>query len=319
MKAMTIQHYGDVDQFELADRPAPSVPRGQVLVRVHGSSVNPVDAAIRQGLLARFIRLDMPAVLGVDVSGEVMAVGEGVERFAVGDRVYAYTGPGLGGGYGELATVPEEYLARVPERLDLVTAGSVPGVGATAYEAFTVHAPLQPGMRVFINGAAGGVGTYAIQVARAMGARVTGSCSPAKAALVERLGAQVVDYTTGEPFPGAGTYDVVLNAVREADEGMLRGLLRRGGTLVSIVGGPLDMVKAKVTNLVRATKTVPFIVSSKAACLEGISALIEDGAVEPVVEQVYPLAELADAHRRVETGRVAGKICIDVTSVWGPN
>ncbi len=135
-------------------------------------------------------------MLGVDVSGEVVEVGEAARRFSIGDHVYAYTGVGAGGGYGELAAVAEESLARVPSNLGLVEAGSVPGVGATAYEAFTVHAPLGPGMRVFINGAAGGVGTYAIQVAKTIGCHVTGTCSTAKADLVSRLGAEVVDYTT---------------------------------------------------------------------------------------------------------------------------
>lgn len=315
MKAMMIHHYGDPDQFALEEVPRPKLERGHVLVRVHGSTVNPLDALIRRGMARSFVWLKFPAVLGVDLSGEVVELGPGVEGFELGDRVYAFTGAGAGGGYGEFASVPQAYLARVPDNLDLVKAGAIAGVGATAYEAFTVHAPLKPGMRVFINGASGGVGTHAIQIARAMGAHVTGTCSPPKAELVARLGAEVIDYTTGEPFPGKGTYDVVLNAVRDVDEGPLRDLLKRGGTLVSIVGGPLDIAAAKISNLVRSTRTVPFLVSPKATALEGLSILIERGEVEPVVEKVYPLTDLAAAHRRVETGRVAGKVCIDLTTV----
>ncbi|MCA9695134.1 MAG: NADP-dependent oxidoreductase [Myxococcales bacterium] len=312
---MITRQYGDVDQFELAEVPDPTPGPGQVLVRVHGSNVNPLDAALRQGLLKAFIRIELPAVLGVDLSGEVVALGEGARTFSIGDRVYAYTGAGAGGGYGELAAVREEFLAKVPERLDLVTAGVVPGTGATAYEAFTVHAPVRSGMRVLINGAAGGVGTFAVQIARALGAEVTGTCSTSKVELVARLGAEVIDYTKDDVYARGG-YDVVLNGVREADEGRLRGLLKKGGTLVSIVGSPVDRITSKVANLMRSTKTVPFFVSPQAACLAGLSAMIERGAVEPVIEATYPLTEIPAAHRRIETGRVAGKLCVDVASAW---
>jgi len=309
---MMIRGYGPAEVFEPGQVEDPRPGPGQALIRVHGSSVNPLDAGIRAGTLKLFVSIEMPAVLGVDLAGEVVALGEGADRYSVGDRVYAYTGVGAGGGYGELAVVDERCLARVPERLDLVEAGSVPGVGATAYEAFTVHAPLGPGMRVFVNGAAGGVGTWAIQVARALGADVVGTCSTSKLELVRGLGAEPLDYTVGDPFSEKGAYDVVLNAVRGAPKGPLRSLLRDGGTLVTVVGSPVDAVTSKVGNLLRKTRLVPFFVSSESTCLEGLSELIAAGSVRPVIERTYPLGELAEAHRRVETGRVAGKVCIDV-------
>jgi NADPH:quinone reductase-like Zn-dependent oxidoreductase len=201
MKAMVIRRYGGPDVLEPGEIDSPRPGRGDVLVRVRGSSVNPVDCAIRSGMLKWIVRLRFPAVLGVDVAGEVVERGEGATRFVIGNRVFAYTGLQRGGGYGEFAAVPEGYVAHVPSSLTWAEAGTVPGVGATAFEAFTVHAPLRPGMRVFINGGAGGVGTYAIQIARALGAEVTVTCSGAKAALVRELGAQhVVDYTKGDAF-----------------------------------------------------------------------------------------------------------------------
>ncbi|MAE69251.1 MAG: hypothetical protein CME06_02150 [Gemmatimonadetes bacterium] len=316
MKAMVINRYGDADCFELQEIEPPELKSDEVLIKVHGSSVNPLDAGIRAGMLKTFVRLDLPAVLGVDVSGEVVEVGGQARRFKVGDRVYAYTGVGAGGGYGELAAVAEESLARVPENLDLVKAGSVPGAGATAFEAFTVHAPLEPGMRVFINGAAGGVGTFTIPVAKSMGAHVTGTCSTAKADFVSRLGAEVIDYTKGNPFAAKQSCDVVLNTVRGTDEGELRTMLARGGKLVTIVGTPVDLATSKLGSIVRTTKVIPFFVSSKSTCLEGFSKLIEDGEVEPIIEKAYPLVDLSQAHRRVETGRVTGKVCVDVRSIW---
>jgi NADPH:quinone reductase-like Zn-dependent oxidoreductase len=320
MKAMLIRRYGGPEVFEAGEVPSPRPGRGEVLVRVRGSSVNPVDCGIRAGMLRSFVRLRLPAVLGVDVAGEVVEVGEGVTRLSRGDRVFAFTGLELGGGYGELLAVPETYLGRVPAALSWAEAGTVPGVGATAYEAFTVHAPLRPGMRVFINGAAGGVGTYAIQIAKALGAEVTGTCSGSKATLVRELGADhVVDYTKGDPFAsGHGTYDVVLDAVRGTSLARLRKLLRPGGVLVTINGYPWDAGLAWIRNLISSRRTVVFFVKTSGALLDGLTKMIEAGQVRPVVEKTYSWDELAGAHSRVETGRVAGKVAVVPVEPRGP-
>jgi NADPH:quinone reductase-like Zn-dependent oxidoreductase len=208
--------------------------------------------------------------------------------------------------------LPEIALARVPSTVDWVQAGTVPGVGATAYEAFTVHAPLAPGMRVFINGGAGGVGTYAIQVAKALGAQVTVTASGAKAGVVRELGADdVIDYTTADPYARVGDgFDVVLNAVRDAPIPRLRGLLRQGGVLVTLTGNPPQAGLAKLHNLVSPTRTVVMYVASSGEILRGLATMIENGQVRPVVEHVYTWDRLADAHRRVETGRVTGKVAV---------
>ncbi|MBN1210464.1 MAG: NADP-dependent oxidoreductase [Myxococcaceae bacterium] len=312
MKAMLIRHYGGPEVFELGELETPRPGKGEVLVRVHGSSVNPVDASIRAGLLKLFVRLSLPAVLGVDVAGEVVELGEGVTRFSMGDRVFAYTGTGRGGGYGELTALPETFLGRVPPSLSWAEAGTVPGVGATAYEAFTVHAPVKPGMRVFVNGGAGGVGTYAIQIAKALGAEVTATCSQAKAELVRGLGADhTVDYTQADPFAtGHDSYDVVLNTVRGPSLDPMRKLLKQGGTLVTVTGNPLEAAEAKVRNLVSSRRTAVFFVQTSGALLDGVGKLIESGKVRPIVEKTYTWDELAEAHRRVETGRVAGKVAV---------
>ena len=314
---MLIHRYGGPEVFERGEIATPRPGHGEVLVRVRGSSVNPVDCGIRAGMLKSFLRLRLPAVLGVDVAGEVVELGEGVTRLSLGDRVFAYTGLERGG-YGELVVLPETYLARVPASLSWAEADTVPGVGATAYEAFTVHAPLNPGMRVFINGVAGGVGTYAVQVAKALGAEVTGTCSAAKAALVRELGADhVIDYTKGDPFaPGRCSYDVVLNAVRGAPLARLRPLLRRGGVLVTVTGTPPQAALAKVRNLVSSRRTVVFFVKTSGALLDGLAKMIEKGQVRPIVEKTYSWDELAEAHRRVETGRVVGKIAVVAPDAW---
>jgi NADPH:quinone reductase-like Zn-dependent oxidoreductase len=171
---------------------------------VRASSVNPVDTGMRAGIMRTFVRLRLPAARGVDVAGEVAELGEGVTHFALGDPVFAYTGLSHPDGYGEYAVLQETAVARVLSTLDWPQAGTVAGVGATAYEAFTVHAPLTPYVRVFINGGAGGVGTYAIQVAKALGASATVTTSSAKADIVRALVADdVIDCTTTDPYAPA--------------------------------------------------------------------------------------------------------------------
>ncbi|HJW76348.1 MAG TPA: NADP-dependent oxidoreductase [Thermoleophilia bacterium] len=310
---MLIRRYGGPDVFERGETATPRPGRGEVLVRARGSNVNPVDAGLRAGMLKTFIRLRLPAVLGVDLAGEVGELGEGVTRFSKGDRVFAYTGLDRGGGYGEFALVPETFLGRVPASLSWAEAGTVPGVGAAAYEAFTVHAPLKPGMRVFINGGAGGVGTYAIQIAKARGAEVTATCSGAKAPIVCDLGtAHVVDYTKADPFAtGHDGYDVVLNAVRGASLAPMHKLLKKGGALVTLTGDRFaEAPEAKAPALVSSRRTVVFFVQTSGALLDGLARMIESGRVRPVVERTYSWDELAEVHRRVETGRVVGKVAV---------
>jgi NADPH:quinone reductase-like Zn-dependent oxidoreductase len=200
----------------------------------------------------------------------------------------------------------------VPSKLTWEEAGTVPGVGATAYEAFTIHAPLEPGMRVFINGGAGGVGSYAIQIAKALGAEVTVTASAAKAAFVRELGADhVIDYTKVDPFAqGTSSYDVVLNAVRRPSLRRLRRLLRPGGVLVTLTGIPPQAAWMKLRNLVSSRRTVIMFVSTSGAILEGLTKMIEEGKVRPIVEKTYSWNELAEAHRRVEGKHVTGKVAV---------
>jgi alcohol dehydrogenase len=271
---------------------------------------------LRAGGLRLIERMRMPAVLGIDIAGEVLALGPGATRLAVGDRVFGFNVLRRGGGYGEQVVVPESYLARVPARLSWAEAGTVPAVGTSAYEALTLRAPIAPGARVFINGGAGGVGTYAIQVAKALGAQVTTTCSGPKQALLRELGAShVIDYSQGNPFAEArGTYDVVVNLVRGAPRRGLRALLRPKGVLVTLTGIPPQIPIAKVGNLFSSRRTEIMFVQNSGATLEGLAKLIEKGEVKPIVERTYSWSELAEAHRHVEAGRVLGKLAVVPTA-----
>ena len=313
MKAMIIKQYGEPEVFEPGEIETPKINNYEILVKVYGSSVNPVDTGIRRGLLKSFIRLKMPAILGCDVSGEVVEVGKHVSTFKVGDRVYAFLGLRKNGGYGEFISIPETYASKIPDNLDITESGVVPGVGMTAYEAFTIHAPLKKGMRVLIIGASGGVGTYAIQIAKYFDAEVTAVCSTEKVKLASELGAdKIVDYRNQDILSTKERYDVILNCVRGIGFGKIKNLLKSGGKSVVIAGSPLEMPLIKLSNLFSAQKTIPFIVKTDGAILEGLSGLIKSGDVKPVIQKIYSWRELSQAHRDVEAGGITGKIGISM-------
>lgn len=313
MKAILIKKYGSPDVFEVGEIETPKTSVGEILVKLYGSSVNPVDTGIRGGLLKSFVRLKLPAVLGVDVSGVVVEVGKNVDKFKIGDKVYAFMGINKNGGYGEYATIPETFAAMLPENLDITIAGTVPGVGMTAYEAFTVHAPIQPGMKVLINGASGGVGTYAIQIAGHFGAEVTGVCNTERIGLVKQLGAdKIIDYKKQNLFETQEKYDIILNCVRGIGFNKFKKLLKPGGKSILIAGSPLEIPLLKLSNLFSSKKTIPFFVKTDGKILEGLSQLIQSGIVKPVVEKTYSWKELSQAHRHMEAGKIAGKIGVAI-------
>lgn len=313
MKAMLIHEYGAPDVFRMGEIPTPVPKENEVLIRVKGSNVNPVDCAIRAGMLKSFVRLRLPAVLGVDFSGEVVETGSKATRFKPGDTVYAFTGLKKGGGYGEYIAVPEPMLAHTPQTLDVVEAAVVPGVGVTAYEGLVVLAKLKQGEKLLINGAGGGVGTFAIQIAKATGAEVTAVCSTSKVELVKGLGAdKAIDYKKENIFNTREKYDVVYNCVRGTSTGDLKKLLAPSGRLLDITGSPVSFVCSKVSNLFSSKKTIVFFVKPEGKNLQALTNLIDQGKVKPVIEKTYSWEDLADAHRHVEEGHTSGKVAVKV-------
>ena len=313
MKAMLIDAYGEPDVFRFGEVEKPRVKDDELLVKVFGSSVNPVDCGIRRGLLKNFINLKLPAVLGVDASGVIVETGKFVKNFKVGDKVYAFLGIRRNGGYGEFITIPESYSALTPNNIDIVDAGVVPGVGMTAYEAFYVQTELKPNEKVLINGAAGGVGTYAVQIAKNLGAEVTGVCSTSKADFIKQLGAdKVIDYKMETISSVKEKYDVILNCVRGTKITELKKLLKKDGRLIDITGNPMVTPFLKIANIFTSQKTFSFFVKTNGKNLEGLTKLIETGKVKPVIQKTYSWKELPEAHKQVETGRVTGKICIRI-------
>ncbi|WP_312998544.1 zinc-dependent alcohol dehydrogenase family protein [Pseudomonas sp.] len=318
MKAMILKSFGGPDSFELNDVPKPVPQAGQVLVRVHATSINPLDYQVRRGDYPDLVLL--PAITGHDVSGVVEAIGPGVSAFAPGDEVW-YT-PQIfdgQGSYAEYHVAAESIIARKPASLSHLEAASLSLVGGTVWEALTVRAVLRVGESILIHGGAGGVGHVAIQVAKAMGARVFTTVREANAEFVRRLGADVViDYTQEDyveaimrETAGHGV-DVVFDTIGGDTLSRSADALAQLGRVVSIVdiAQPQNLVQAWGKN---ASYHFVFTRQNRGK-LDELSALVERGQLRPHVGAVYSLADIPLAHARLESANngLLGKIAIAV-------
>jgi NADPH:quinone reductase-like Zn-dependent oxidoreductase len=305
-KAIRFHDYGgaQVLRFEEIERPAPKA--GEILVRVHAVSVNPVDWKIREGLLRKRFNLPLPVIPGGDLSGEVAAVGAGVTDFAVGQPVFALIG--LWGAYAEHAAFNASMAARKPASIDHVHAASVPLTGLTAWQALQEHGALRRGQCVFVHAAAGGVGGFAVQLARAAGADVIASASAKNADYVRGLGAkEVIDFRTDSAEPYAGSVDLVIDLLGGETSTRSLALLKAGGVLVS-VAPPAAALQEQAAKLGR--RALGMQVRPDGAQLAQIAALIDAGQVTTTVAAVFPLAEAGAAQELSKLGHTRGKIIL---------
>lgn len=313
MQAVLIRGFGPASVLCLEQLPVPVPGPGQVLVRVHATSVNPIDWKIRDGLMSARYGTAFPLVLGFDAAGEVASLGEGVRGFAVGDAVFARSDLGPGQCYAEYAVLNAGTVARKPQRLSFEEAAGVPLAGLTALVGLRDVAGLAAGQRVLVIGASGGVGTYAVQIAKNLGAHVTGVCSQPNVALVRGLGADaVLDYTR-EPVlrKGAG-YDVIYDTVGAHEHAAAVPALTPSGVYLTLVPTPgVEFYVPGQTE--RRPRGGYFVVwAPKAADLEVLGHWADSGRLRTVVDSVYPLAALRAAHERSQTLRARGKIVIRV-------
>ncbi len=323
MKAIVQDTYGTADVLELRDIDVPEIADDQVLVRVHAAGVDRGVWHLMAGLpypirIAGYgVRAPKNPVLGMDLAGVVEAVGRDVTHFAPGDEVF-----GIGKGtFAEYAVAPEGKLAPKPANLTFEQAAAIAISGLTALQALRDVAHVQAGQKVLVIGASGGVGTYAVQVAKALGAHVTGVASTSKLDLVRAIGAdEVIDYTAEDFAAGEHRYDVIVDIGGNASLARLRRALTPTGT-VAIVGqetggrwlGGFD-------RMLRAPLLSPFVgqdlrsvtASENAADMVVLKDMIEAGQITPVIERSYPLAEVPDAIRHVEQGRARGKVVITI-------
>jgi NADPH:quinone reductase-like Zn-dependent oxidoreductase len=323
MQAIVQDTYGSADVLRLSDIDRPKIADDEVLVRVKAAGVDRGVWHLMAGLpypirLAGYgLRTPKNPVPGMDLAGVVSAVGAGVTRFQPGDEVF-----GIGKGtFAEYARAPENKLAPKPANLTFEQAGVVAISGLTALQALRDHAKVQPGQRVLVIGASGGVGTYAVQLAKAYGAHVTGVCSTTKVDLVRSIGAdQVIDYTRDDFADSDDRYDVIIDIGGNSPLSRLRRALTADGTLVVVggetggrwLGGYDRQLRAPVLSRFVSQKLATFVSSENLPDLLVLKELTEGGKVTPVIDRTYPLSEAPKAIRYLEEGHARGKVVIRV-------
>jgi NADPH:quinone reductase-like Zn-dependent oxidoreductase len=305
MKAIRIHQYGGPEVLAQVEMRRPSPGPDEVLIKVHAASVNLVDWKIRAGHMKDFLPLALPATLGSDVSGTVEEAGSGAVRFKRGDEVYASLGL-EGGGYAEYAVAKEAIVARKPAILDHAQAAAVPVAGLTAWQALFEVAQLRAGQKVLIHAAAGGVGSFAVQFAKAKGAHIVGTASSKNQSFLRELGVdEAVDYQQARFEDVVGDADVVLDTIGGDTQERSFKALKKGGILVSIVQPPSQELAAKY-----GVRALFYGAHPSSSDLAEIAGLIDAGEVQTVVDTVLPLAEARRAHELSQSGHARGKIVL---------
>lgn len=320
MRAVLYDRYGSDEVLTVREVPPPEPAPGEVLVRVAAASVNPADWRFRSGQFRFVVRLDLPFVPGADVAGAVEAVGDGVHDLRPGQPVMAMLAARRGGGCAELAVVPRTDLALAPAGVPLLEAASVPLCGLTALQALRDRASLRPGQGLLVHGAAGGVGTLAVQVGHALGAEVTASARADAGALLQRLKADhLVDRDAVDlrrpPAELAGRFDVVLDAANTLPFRHSRRLLRPGGTAVSVNPLAARLAPDLMAPLRGGRRLRSVLAQPDGEDLQVLAGWLAEGRIRPVVERSLPLEQVREAHRYSQAGGARGKTVLVVDPV----
>lgn len=332
MKALILKRYGKSDQLEFADIPRPAIKPNEILVQVHAVGLNPIDNKIPTGAFKPIIKLQLPATMGSDVAGVVVEVGSRVTKFNVGDAIFASVFDLGTGTLAEFAVVPEYAAAPKPANLDFVEAASIPMVGLTAWQALKERAQVKPGQKVFIPAGSGGIGTFAIQLAKYLGAQVGTTTSTANINLVKRLGAdEVIDYKQQEFEDVLRGYDVVLGTVK--GDGVKKSLqiLNPNASVVSLIGPPdaafarargmnfvmkfiFGLLSRKIINQARqrGAEYSFLFVHPDGRQLAEIGKLLEESHIRPVIDRVFPFTQTKEALAYLDAGRAKGKVVVQL-------
>ncbi|HEY0002300.1 MAG TPA: NADP-dependent oxidoreductase [Actinoplanes sp.] len=300
---MRIHEYGAASVIRLDDIPRPVPGPGAVLIQVAATSFNPSDIGLRRGLLRSVLPMELPLTLGGEVAGTVVEIGDGVSTLAVGDRVIGR----CGGAAAEYVVAAADTLVAAPTAIPLSHAAAIPIAGVTAWQAVFEHARITPGQRVFVNGAGGAVGGFAVQLAKHAGARVIATAGPHSTEAVGRLGAdEIIDYTAGDPADAIdGPVDTMLNlaVVSARQAATLVRVVRPGGVVVSVTVPVETPTGSRVTG-------AHFVARNDTGHLAALVKLVDAGALRVAVGAERPLADLASVHHEAEFGHTRGKIIL---------
>ncbi len=334
MRAYVLKHYGGPEGAQLMDVPPPATRPRDILVAVRAAGLNPVDFKFRQGKLRAILRPKLPFVLGNELAGEVIAVGSDVKRFRVGDRVFARVAKDRAGAFAEQACVDEDDAASMPRDLDFAAAAAVPLAALTALQALRDELAVKPGQKVFISGGAGGVGSFAIQIAKWLGAQVTTTASKRGEALVRSLGCdEVIDYTSQHISKAEARFDAGFDLIGGNTLEQMFEIMKPGTRVVSVAGVPEPQTAIKDLGGRRTLAAMFWMISygirSRArragvsyrylfmhpsgSDLAQLADLIEQGKLKVIVDKTYPFAKIAEALAYVESGRAKGKVVVTMS------
>jgi len=317
MKAIVYEKYGPPDVLFLKEVEKPIPKDNEVLIKVYSSTVSPMDFRFRQGktLIARFMSgLSKPkssaTILGVEFAGEVEAVGKDVKLLKQGDQVW---GGGQPGGHAEYSCWPEEKVGLKPENMSYEQAAGVPFCGTTVLYFLKEKGKIQDGQKVLINGASGGVGMFAVQLAKYWGAEVTGVCSTANLEMVQSLGADhVIDYTKEDFTENGKIYDIIFDAVGKRSFSQCKKSLKSGGYYLNTVATPSLLIQTLWTSMIGDKKVFFGMGPCTSKELDTLKDIVKAGAMKTVIDRTYPLGETAEAHKYAEKGHAKGKVVITI-------
>jgi NADPH:quinone reductase-like Zn-dependent oxidoreductase len=308
MKAVRIHTYGGPEVLKYEEAPRPKPGAGELLIRVHAAGVNPVDWKIREGYFKQRLNYSLPLILGWDLSGVVEATVPGIVRLKAGDEVYSRPDIARDGAYAEYIVVRESEVALKPRSIDHLHAAAIPLAALTAWQSLFDAAGLGAGQKVLIHAAAGGVGSFAVQLAKWKGAHVIGTASGRNQEFLRKLGAdQTIDYQTTHFEDVVHDVDVVFDTIGGDTQRRSWKVLKKGGILVSIVGPPSAEEAAA-----HGVRQASVFVQPSATQLTELANLVDSGKLKPVVETVLPLSEARRAHELSQTGHTRGKIVLRV-------
>lgn len=332
MKALTFTRYAKANNLAFADLPRPSLKPDEMLVEVHAAGLNPIDTMIPKGMFKFILRFQLPATLGSDVAGVVVEAGSRVTRFKKGDAIFASVFDLGTGTLADFAVVPESAAALKPANLDFVQAASVPMVGLTSWQALKERVGLKCGQKVFVPAGSGGIGTFAIQLAKHLGAKVGTTVSKGNVDLVRSLGAdEVVDYKQQQFEDVLRDYDAVLGTVR--GDALMKSLriLKPNSSIVSLIGPPdaafarargmdfvlkfvFGLLSGKIIRAGRKTGTTYsfLFVQPDGDQLAEIGELLKAGKIRPVIDRVFPFDQAKEALAYLEQGRAKGKVVVQM-------
>ncbi|KZD75715.1 NADP-dependent oxidoreductase [Bacillus cereus] len=331
MKAMIIDRYGKVP-MRMAEVPTPEINEYEVLAEIHAASINPIDFKIRDGKVKMLLKYEMPLILGNDFAGVITKVGSKVTRFKVGDEIYARPRKNKIGTFAEYIAIHEDDIALKPKNLSFEEAASIPLVGLTSYQALHDIMQLQKGQKILIHAGSGGVGTFAIQLAKIMGAIVATTASEAGANLVTSLGAdEIINYKTEKFEDILKNYDAVFDTIGGATLEKSFNIIKRGGNIVSVSGMPnarfgkefgsgffktllFSLASKKLTALEKKHNAQYSFLFMKPSGdqLRTIANYIEAGEIKPVIDRVFPFEDAQKAMEYSEAGRAKGKIIVKI-------